>query len=285
MTPSVRDESTPGAAPRTTDTRVPHGSVSSKGVRVPLPTRVETTPDLPAAYEDAVARGLAGLDLVLHPSARTAIDGHLRLLLAWTEAINLTAVRDPVVAASLHVVDSLAAVPILRSLGVDRFVDLGSGGGLPGIPLAAALPATEACLVEAIAKKARFLTTAVSAVGLDDAVRVEGRRAEDLARDPRHRGYWHAVTARAVAATAELVELAFPLLAPGGHLIAWKRGDLDGELAAARRALAALGGGRVRVVEVAVPALAGHRLVVVTREGDVPDGFPREPGTRRRRPW
>ena len=73
--------------------------------------------------------------------ARDAILGHLRLLLAWTAAVNLTAIRDPEAAVTGHLLDSLAAVPLLRAAGVRRFLDLGSGGGYPGLPLALALPA------------------------------------------------------------------------------------------------------------------------------------------------
>ena len=94
-----------------------------------------------------------------------------------------------------------------------------------GCPLAAALPAARALLVEPIAKKARFLTTAIEATGLAGTVEAAAVRSEDLAADPRHRGRWPAVTARAVAALPELVELAVPLLAPDGVLVAWKRGD------------------------------------------------------------
>ena len=72
---------------------------------------------------------------------RTAIDNHVRLLLAWNRSINLTAVRDPEEVALAHVIDSLTAVTFLRERGIDRFVDLGSGGGFPGVPLAIALPA------------------------------------------------------------------------------------------------------------------------------------------------
>ena len=120
----------------------------------------------------------------------------------------------------------------------------------------------------------------------DSAEFVARRRGRaELARDPGHRARWPAVTARAVASTSELVELAFPLLTEGGRLVAWKRGDLDTELIAARAAMGALGGGTIEIVDVAVPALAGHRLVVATR-GDRPsDAFPRDPAARRRRPW
>ena len=254
-------------------------------VREPLPTRVQDTPELPPGYGAALEAGLAAIGVDLHGAGRAAIDGHIRLLLAWTVAINLTAIRDPAAAATLHVVDSLAAIPVLRGLGVDRFLDLGSGGGLPGIPLAAALPATRALLVDPIGKKARFLATALEATGLAGAVRVMATRGETLAHDPIQRGRWPAVTARAVASTAELVELAFPLLTVGGRLVAWKRGDLAGELPAARTAMAALGGGTVEIIEVGAPGLTGHRLVVATRTGRVPAAFPRDPAVRRRHPW
>ena len=256
-----------------------------EGVREPLPTHVEGTPPLPPGYDDALASGLEALHLSLAPEARAAIDGHVRLLLAWTRSINLTAIHDPVAAATVHVADSLTAVPLLRSLGIERFLDLGSGGGLPGLPLAIALPASDALLVEPIGKKARFLEATIAAVDLGGTVRVAATRAEALARDPGHRAAWPAVTARAVAATSELVELAFPLLADGGRLVAWKRGDLDAELAGARRAIHALGGGTIDVVDVAVPELVGHRLVLATRQGRLPDAFPRDPAARRRRPW
>ena len=152
-------------------------------------------------------------------------------------AINLTAIREPGAVATAHVADSLTALPWLAGRGAPSILDLGSGGGFPGLPLAAALPDTEVLLLEAVAKKARFLDTVVAATGLAERVRVVPARAEALARAPEHRDAWSVVTARAVAATADLVELAFPLLAPGGALVAWKRGDLQAELAAAERAL------------------------------------------------
>ena len=81
-------------------------------------------------------------------------------------------------------------MPELRRLGIRSFVDLGSGGGFPGIPLAAALPADRALLVESIGKKAAFLDAATVATGLADHVDVAAIRAEDLAADPRHRERW-----------------------------------------------------------------------------------------------
>jgi 16S rRNA (guanine527-N7)-methyltransferase len=253
--------------------------------REPLPTRVQDTPPLPAAYDDALAAGLVGLGLTLTPEARDAIDGHARLLLAWTDAINLTAIREPAAVAVSHVIDSLSGLAVLRQRGADRWIDLGSGGGYPGLPLAAAYPAARAVLLEPIAKKSRFLSVVCAATGLADTVEAAPVRAEALAADPRHRGRWPAVVARAVAPLPELVELALPLLAPGGCLVAWKRGDIAAELAAADRTITALGGGGIEVRDTSLAGLDGHRLVVVTARGDVPLAYPRDPGTRRRRPW
>ena len=225
--------------------------------------------------------GLEGL-----PSpAVAALADHLRMLLAWTTAVNLTSIRDPRAAVTAHVLDALAALPLLRQAGVRALLDLGSGGGYPGLPLAIALPTDRALLVDSIGKKARFLATAVAGLGLAGRVDVAAERVETLAADARHRGRWPAVTARAVAALPELVELAFPLLAPGGLLVAWKRSDIGRERDRAIPALAALGGGTLDIFKVAPPVPAGHVLVVCRKTGLTPAGWPRPPVERRRHPW
>ena len=252
--------------------------------RVPLPTRVQDLPPLPAAYGSVLDAGLASLAIDLSRDARTVIDDHVRLLLAWTEAINLTAIREPAEIARLHVLDSLTAVPVLAARGITRLLDLGSGGGFPGIPLAAALGSDRTLLVDSVGKKVRFLRTVIEATGLDRRVAAEPERAEVIARDPRDREAWPAVTARAVTSLAELVELALPLLAPGGVLIAWKGASLEAELDAAGGALRALSAGRVEVVASGVAGLEDHRLVVVERGGPIDVRYPRDPAERRRRP-
>ena len=257
---------------------------------------------MPADYHDALDGALAALGIALPDAARAAIDGHVRLLLAWNDAINLTAIREPAAIAIRHVVDSLTGLGLLRARRVDRFVDLGSGGGFPGIPLAAALPADRAVLIDSIGKKIRFLAAAVAAIGLDRHVTAEAVRSESLAIAREDRGRWPAVTARAVGPLAELTELALPLLRPGGVLVAWKRGDpadpdgLGGELAGARRALDAIDpAGHIEVVPAlgrgtppaaGLAELAEHRLVVIERgRGSIDREWPREPATRRRSPW
>jgi 16S rRNA (guanine527-N7)-methyltransferase len=279
--------------------------------RDPLPTDVTDLPPLPAGYDDVVAEGLAALGLTLDEAALAAIADHVRLLLAWTAAINLTAIREPVAAAREHVLDSLTALPLLRSRNTSDLLDIGSGGGFPGIPLALALPRARTVLVESVGKKATFLAAVLDALELRPRVAVAATRAETLAADPHHRGRWSTVVVRAVGPLAELAELSLPLLAPGGVMVAWKRQgedrrpdrdgpdgrggpdgpvaqvgaggrDLGAEIGAAEPVIAALGGGRPRVEPVAVPGLLDHVLVVIEKVGPTPAGYPRDPATRRR---
>jgi 16S rRNA (guanine527-N7)-methyltransferase len=149
-------------------------------------------------------------------------------------------------------------------------------------------------LVESIRKKALFLETAVDALGLGDRVTVAASRAEDLAMAGVEREQHDVVTARAVATLSELVELAFPLLRVGGRLVAWKREPriedvaagrppLEAEVTAGRNAARALGG-VVAIEPVALPALADHRLVIVTKGRPTPSRFPRPPAERHGHP-
>ena len=286
----ARDRQTPAAANDRRRERLPDGLAHDhmEGAldrpRDPLPTRVQDLAPLPTSYVDTLDAGLAALGLVVAPGAREAIDVHVRFLLAWTEAINLTAIREPADVARLHVLDALAAAPHLAARGISRLLDIGSGGGFPGLPLAVALGSDRALLVDSVGKKVRFLDTVIEAAGLGRRVAAENVRAEVLARDRRDREAWPAVTARAVTTLAELVELALPLVAPGGVLIAWKREPLGEELAEASGALEALRAGPVEIVDAEVPGLETHRLVIVPRGGRIDARFPRDPAERRRRP-
>jgi 16S rRNA (guanine527-N7)-methyltransferase len=225
---------------------------------------------------------------------RAAVDAHVRLLLAWNEQVNLTAIRDPRAIALDHVADSLSAIPHLRTRGLDALLDLGSGPGFPGIPLAYALPARRSLLVEPIGRKARFLTSAVAAVGVatrvadrspgeHPGVEVIAARAEELAGTDEHRGRWPIVTGRAVGTLVELAEIGLPLVSPGGVLVAWKRHPIDDELAAARPLIGQLGGSAPLIVDARLPGRPDNLLVVTEKAGPTPTGFPRSPAVRRRR--
>ncbi|MDQ2854323.1 MAG: 16S rRNA (guanine(527)-N(7))-methyltransferase RsmG [Chloroflexota bacterium] len=209
----------------------------------------------------------------------------LELLLEANQRHNLTRLTAPDDVARLHLMDALAALPILDRLHPHDAIDLGSGGGLPALPLAMARPDVEWTLVDSVGKKAAALRDFAGALDLRN-VTVLAERAEVLGQDARHRERHALVTARACAPLPVLAELALPLLAIGGSLVAWK-GPLregDEELQRGRVAIARLGGGGLQIVDPGLPALGGHRFVVVPKERATPSGFPRRPGQPARRP-
>lgn len=198
----------------------------------------------------------AGLAALAQPAALAdPLLAYLALLVRWNATYNLTAVRDPLQMVTLHLLDSLALAPHVA--GVARLADLGTGPGLPGIPLAIACPALEVTLVESNGKKARFLREAVRQLPLPNA-RVAESRAEALDLP----GAFDAVTARALATLADIIAVGGHLLAPGGRLLAMKGVRPESEIAALPA------GWRVESIHpLQVPGLAAERhLVVVARE-------------------
>jgi 16S rRNA (guanine527-N7)-methyltransferase len=198
-----------------------------------------------------------------------------------------TAVRDPDQAVHVHLADSLAALPMLDEAlgeGVPALVaDIGSGAGVPGIPLAVARPAAGFDLVEASQRKAEFLTRIVGVLELSNA-EVLRARAEELPGQGRREAYG-AVVVRAVAPLATLVEYAGPLLAEGGWLLAWKGARNPDEEAAGRRAAPRLGL-EPRDVRPVTPyrGSRNRHLHLYQKVRPCPPEFPRRVGLARRKP-
>jgi len=170
----------------------------------------------------ALAEGLEALDLDLSPQASEQLLAFLRILAEWNRAYNLTAVRDPLEMVRRHLLDSLTVLPHLRG---GQIVDLGSGAGLPGIPLAIADPGRQFILLESNGKKVRFMRHAISQLGLSRVTVVQGR-AESVQLSPSP----DTVVARAVADLATLCGYARQLGAPGVWLVAMKGPDVAAEL-------------------------------------------------------
>jgi 16S rRNA (guanine527-N7)-methyltransferase len=221
----------------------------------------------------------------LPPGFTDAAERYVALLLAANERLNLTRITAPADVARLHLLDALAALPLLDNAAPRSAVDLGSGGGVPGLVLAVARPQIEWVLVDAVQKKARALASFVEALRLA-SVEIVAARAEDLGRAAAHREQHDLVTARACAELPVLAELALPLLGIGGQLLAWK-GPLTGSDPELRRGAAAasqLGGGEPRLIEPGVPELGGHTFVMLPKAAPTPPRFPRRPGEPSRRP-
>jgi 16S rRNA (guanine527-N7)-methyltransferase len=239
---------------------------------------------------DILAEGAAALGLPLRPEQLAAFARYRDELLAWNRRVNLTSINEPAEVETRHFLDSLtcaaallarwgAALPMLPL----RCIDVGSGGGFPGVPLKLALPRLRVTLLEATGKKAEFLDHLIAALALSgvDAV---AERAETLGHAPEHRESYDAVFARALAPLPALLELTLPFLRVGGLLVAQRRGDLADEIAAAAFACETLGGAPPTVVPVTVPPLDdGRALVVVEKAAATPSAYPRRPGVPAKR--
>lgn len=157
-------------------------------------------------------------------AAAGGLRAYADLLLAWTARINLTAARDLDTIVAQHFPDSFCLAGAVAP--AQKVVDVGSGGGLPALPLALLRPDLTIRLVEPIAKKAAFLRTAVRELGLAAQLTVDGRRAEALTAEAP--GAFDAATSRAVLAPAAWVELALPLVRPGGQIFVLASEDFAG---------------------------------------------------------
>jgi 16S rRNA (guanine527-N7)-methyltransferase len=210
-------------------------------------------------------------------------DGRLVALLSLlaSDPLAPTTVTDPAVAVDVHLADSLVALSLHSVRSAQTIVDIGSGAGFPGLPLAIALPGALVSLVESNGRKCDFLRRAVAGAGLTNA-RVVQARAEQI---PDSVGRYDVATARALAPLSVVAEYAAPLLEPGGTLVAWKGHREAEEEEAAARAAGELGleFGEIASVQPFREAEARH-LYVISKVRPTPDRFPRRAGVARKRP-
>jgi 16S rRNA (guanine527-N7)-methyltransferase len=222
---------------------------------------------------------------------------YLAFLRDANERFNLTAVAEPGAMWLRHIADSLSLLPMIDTLTSDdeelaaartssggntgpwRLIDVGSGGGLPGIPLAIVLPTFEVTLLEATGKKARFLQAVTAALGLAN-VRVVQARAEDAGRDRvQHRERYDIVVSRAVGGLATLAELTVPLARVGGVVLAIKGEKAAEEVAEAKQALYALHAHALELARTPTGTIVPLRKMRIT-----PKIYPRRPGEPKRVP-
>jgi 16S rRNA (guanine527-N7)-methyltransferase len=235
---------------------------------------------------ETLVRGAASLGITLTDVQAEQFRLYRDALLDWNQRVNLTAITDPADVERLHFLDSLTlclAVPH-DTLRRARLLDVGTGGGFPGLPLKIAFPTLSLALVEATGKKVEFLEHLIVALKLD-GVEVYQGRAEELAHVPGLRGTFDVATARGLDSLGVLAELALSFCRIGGLVVAFKKGDVGRELDRARNALETLGGQVTQVKQVGVEGLAdGRVLVVVEKVFETPPRYPRRAGIPHKRP-
>ncbi|MEK6422820.1 MAG: 16S rRNA (guanine(527)-N(7))-methyltransferase RsmG [Burkholderia gladioli] len=208
------------------------------------------------ALHALLTEGLASLDIALDEAQVTKLLDYVALLGKWNAVYNLTAIRDPRQMMIQHILDSLSIVPHLRGLKATTALDVGSGGGLPGIVLAIVFPHWQVTLNDIVHKKSAFQTQAKAELKLANLSVVTGR-VETLRPGHEVPGQFDVIVSRAFADLSDFVALARHLVAPGGAIWAMKGVQPDDEIARLPE------GSQVRqTIRLAVPALDAERHLI-----------------------
>lgn len=236
------------------------------------------------AFEEILAARAAEAGIPLTAEQIGQFSVYHEMLLDWNTRMNLTALTAPEDVAVKHIIDSLTAYDAALFDGARTLIDVGTGAGLPGIPLAVYAPHLTVTLLDSLNKRVRFLTEVTAAMGLPN-VRCIHARAEEAARTAEHRAAYDIVVSRAVARLPVLLEYTLPFVRVGGTLLALKGRAYAEEQKEARRAAEVLGGGRITARPVHLPGLDDVRAILtVTKERQTPAAYPRGGGAPPRRP-
>ncbi len=240
--------------------------------------------DLPIDAHNAVER--MGLSQVITDPVLARLGQYLTLLLEANQRFNLTAMRDRDAAWQRLILESLTLIPCLDDLPpITKLIDIGSGGGVPGLPVAIAMPHLRVTLLEATGKKAKFLKQCATQLALPN-VHVIHSRAETLGHDPTYRSQYEAAVCRGVGPMNRVLEYMLPLVRGGGYAMAIKGQNFNlDELNACQNAIDVLGGGDMQVFE--PPTAWGDQapfIVSVLKDRRTPNAYPRRPGVPARSP-
>ena len=247
---------------------------------------LNTDPPVTRLDAQTLRRGAADLGLVIEQSQVCMFQRYYHTLLEWNSRMNLTAVTGWEQVQRRHFLDSLSLSTVIEAnkLEVCRFIDVGSGAGLPGIPMKIAFPCMTGTLLDATGKKVQFLRHVVDTLSLSGLEARHGR-AEELARLPELREQFDLVVSRAVAPMSVLAELTLPFCRPGGFVAVHKTSTAADEIEEARHAIHTLGGEVREPFKFDLDDSESSRLLLVVAKVDLtPERYPRRSGIPSKRP-
>ena len=207
---------------------------------------------------------------------------YLSILMDWNGRMNLTAVREPAAIETRHFLDSLTCAPLIGDLNGQRLIDVGTGAGLPGLPLKILYPEMQLTLVESVGKKTRFLQAVVDELALTDVIILQ-ERAEALGQQHAYREKYDWAVARAVAKLPTLAEYLLPFCKVGGHMLAQKGRRAEEETAVSHHAITLLGGGAPELHPITLTD-DGTTIILVEKIKRTPKMYPRHIGTPAKMP-
>jgi 16S rRNA (guanine527-N7)-methyltransferase len=236
---------------------------------------------------EQLVEGTRQLSLPLSEHQLQQFQTYYEQLLEWNRRVNLTGITDYQEVQVKHFLDSLTITLVLQgpawvSSSFD-LLDIGTGAGMPGIPLKLVYPGARLVLLDSIAKKTAFLRYVVGKLGLE-GVEILTQRAEEIGHLPEYREVFDLVVCRAVSQLATVAELTMPFCRIGGLAVIPKKAGIESELSQADGAIDLLGGKLNTVQQVTVKGLEQHLLVVLEKTSKTPSVYPRRPGIPTKRP-
>lgn len=224
---------------------------------------------------EILRQGLDCLSLTYPPDAVERLALYGDRLLEKNQVMNLTAITDPCEVARLHFLDSASLLPS-KTLHGRKVIDVGTGGGFPGLVLKILDPSIRLTLLDSLGKRIDWLQEVCEELGLHDVACLKGR-AEETARQKTHREQYDVAVSRALASMPMLAELCIPYVKPGGLFLAMKSNKTDEEIEAAEPIIQTLGGDKPFVMDYPVPGTdIWHRIVTVAKPRPTPKAYPRK---------
>lgn len=203
-------------------------------------------------------------------------------ILGWNEKINLTGITDEDQFILKHFIDSLLIYNMKEYDEAHTVIDMGTGGGFPGIPLAIMSEDKKFVLTDSLNKRLKVIDELTSQIGITNVITCHGR-AEDLGRSQDHREKYDMCVSRAVASLPTLCEYCLPFVKVGGFFLAYKGPDCQDEIKAAEKAITVLGGELVKINDVDFEGFE-HKILVIKKIKSTPKKYPRKAGTPSKQP-
>ena len=222
--------------------------------------------------------------MILTEKQRSTLDKYMEGILTWNEKVNLTNITDPAEFRIKHNADSLMCVDFPEFQEAESVIDVGTGGGFPGIPLAVYAPDKHFTLLDSLNKRLRIIDELAGELEINNITLVHGR-AEDIAKKPEHREKYDLCVSRAVSNLATLSEYCLPFIRVGGYLLAYKGPGAEEEAKDAEKALKILGGSIIDIRQTSMEEYGlDHRILVIKKVRNTPKAYPRKAGTPLREP-
>lgn len=225
---------------------------------------------------------LEKLNIPFDESVIKSFEEYMDGILEWNEKINLTAITDKNEFISKHFIDSILGYNFEEYTNADSVIDIGTGAGFPGVPLAIVSPDKSFVLADSLNKRLKAINDLTSKIGIDNVETVHGR-AEELAKNKHYRESFDICVSRAVANLAVLAEYCLPFIRTGGYLLAYKGPDAEDEVKKAEKAIKVLGGKFKRIESVNLDGY-NHNIVVIEKIKNTPAKYPRKAGTPSKEP-